>query len=240
MNFMKIFKTFFAALYLLFMTNVYADEMQRLNEKDRAMFNVQEFEEMKARNDGKGDIQFYRPDGVFVRYSEDEGEKEYSEELTVRGVYVISRLYYQTSGAIKLEMYTFHNITVNTLKEYDQQGHLTREVVLTPSDWIDRLTAIVEEKFHLDVWNPWQVVLMKVAYQNRPVLQIQHLNGKDINRRGGDPVRKFILLDFASLEVVEVGEVHFEELHFSYPNKISTNPKKSIYFVDGKEIFLDK
>jgi len=240
MKFIWLLKYFFSAWCLLFMVNVYADNMQLLNGEDRAVFNVQEFEEMKARNDEKGDIQFYRPDGVFVRYSEDEGAQEYSERLIEKGVYIIKRLYYKPSGVIKMEMYTFHKITVNTFKEYDQQGHLTREVVLTPSDWIDRLTAIVEEKFHLDVWNPWQVVLMKVAYQNRPVLQIQHLNGKDINRRGGDPVRNFILLDFASLEVVEVGEVHFEVLILPELEGISTYPKKSIYFVDGKEIFLDK
>ena len=233
-NFSKLLKCFFAVLYLLFMVNAYADNMQLLNGEDRAVFDVQVYEELKAQNGDRSDVGFQRADGVYIDYGEN--EYEYLEILNKKQVYMVVRHYYKPSGHLKDENTSFQGISIGSSRYYDEGGNLVREVVHTSDDWLDNLLLLARGRFDVDLWDRRSGQIYMGQYQGELIIQLFHLNGAELKLRGGNPHLKFAFLRYSDLEVLVIGDRNF----IPFPNDgWGTGLGRAEYIVNGQEIFLD-
>ncbi|WP_141674078.1 hypothetical protein [Gilliamella sp. wkB112] len=200
--------------------------------------DITQYNELKKQhyNDFKGTNEFtiQKDQDTNIRYMED---TEYTVITTIKNVYMINRVYYKPTGILKSEDESFNNLTVNTAKYYDEQGHLTEEYKYTSPDWVDRLTKVAKEKLHLNLWESRQVMLYQINYQGKKVLLVYHLAGKILDNPGGYKFLYFVLLDYSSLEILLQGERHQEPLRIEGDNYLPIKP--AVHLVNGEPIDLD-
>lgn len=237
MNIIKLLsKKIILACIVICIPYSYSQNLQTANNGEVTVFNINEYEKLKEQNGGLQDIHFTTPEGVSVRYRET--NDEYSEMLTERAVYQHKRIYYKPSGVLKYEVSRFQEVEIGTARFYDQNGGLIKEVFYTPDDWLENLDFFAQKHFNVDIWNRSSGGVSKKIYQNTPVAELIHLNGKPITLSPGftGETVYFAFFSCSTGELILSGErreVEIPELTERF------GIGKKIYIVDGEEIKLD-
>ncbi|WP_141674097.1 hypothetical protein [Gilliamella sp. wkB112] len=199
----KLLDHFIIMVLLIISTICYAQEQPKL-ENNLNHFDINKFNELKKQhyNDFRGTNEFtiQKDKDTTIRYMED---TEYTVITTIKNVYMINRVYYKPTGILKSEDESFNNLTVNTAKYYDEQGHLTEEYKYTSPDWVDRLTKVAKEKLNIDLWSPNKVMMSRVNNKGKDTLTILHNHGIDLNFRDSSSIKHSALLDFDTLKIIE-------------------------------------
>ena len=234
---LQLFKNFSILLGLTMLSvSTYADNGKNDIRKTPPRFDIRAFEKMKANNGGKSAIEIIRPDGTYVSYRED--DDTFSERISNKRIHSNMRIYYKPSGIIKQEFTQFHGVTVGKISNYNEQGGLLEERVITSDDWMEKLIRLAKAQFNADLWNSRSGLVYQGRYQGEDIILLFHQDGKELKLSpGGIPPCNFAFIRRSDLKILARG--YRDQIATEWGRAYGLTMPKYITD-DGKEIFLDK